>query len=64
MHIDACVHVFVHLCICASYLESVDGVFLLQLTLSQCLIFLLKLLQLFGWNLKTPEKKVSGGCTF
>lgn len=51
MHVDVCVYV------CVSYLESVDGVFLLQLTLSQCLIFLLKLLQLFGWNLKTPEKK-------
>lgn len=47
--------IYKHLCMYGwmSYLVSVDGVFLLQLALPQCLIFLLKLLQLFGWNLKT-----------
>lgn len=46
----------VRVCVCVSHLVSVDGVLLLQLALSQRLIFLLKLLQLFGWDLKTPEK--------
>lgn len=38
------------------YLVSVDGVLLLQLALSQRLIFLLELLQLFSRNLKTETE--------
>lgn len=38
-----------------AYLVSFDGVFLLQLALSQSLIFLLKLLQLFGRDLKQQQ---------
>lgn len=39
------------------YLVSVDGVLLLQLALSEGLVLLLKLLQLFSWNLK-PHKNI------
>lgn len=38
-----------------SHLVSVDGVLLLQLALPQRLILLLKLLQLFGWDLKAKS---------
>lgn len=41
-----------------AYLVAFDGVFLLQLALSQSLIFLLKLLQLFGRDLKTTAKLI------
>lgn len=41
-----------------TYLVAFDGVFLLQLALSQSLIFLLKLLQLFGRDLKTTAKLI------
>lgn len=41
---------------CVVYLVSVDGVLLLELTLSQGLVLLLKLLQFFSWNLK-PDKR-------
>lgn len=41
--------------VCVSHLVSVDGVLLLQLALPQRLVLLLKLLQLFGWNLEAKE---------